>query len=457
MKVAFKTLGCKLNQYEEYAIREKLENQGFEIVSFEEKADIYIINTCTVTAKADRNSRYYAYKAKRINPSSIVAFVGCYPQVFYKHLKDLNVELILGNYEKVKFLDYLQAYLDLKAGIKDKFLEIKKLYDKHSICTYVDGKLICVLNLVKNPCLIDISISDFKDFSRAFVKIQQGCDSYCAYCIIPFARGKPVSFPKEKILKEIKNLSKIFDEIILTGTELAKYGKDLYKNYFFKELLKDILEIPTLKKLRLSSLNVQDLDTETINLFKDEKICAHFHIPLQSGSDRILKLMKRKYDTSKYLETVSFIKEVKPHACIGADIITGFPTETPKDFEDTLKFLEKTPLNYLHVFTYSDRPGTLAYSLRPKVSPEDKKKRTQILRNFSKERKLKFIKENLGKTLEAILLTKEDKNYYYALTENYIDIKIPKEKDLSKFKRKLIKVIPLRIENEKEVIGKVLK
>ncbi len=455
MKIAFKTLGCKLNQYEEYTIKEKLENQGFEIVSFEEKADIYIINTCTVTAKADRNSRYYAYRAKRINPNSIVAFVGCYPQVYYRYLKNLNVELILGNYEKIRFVDYLQTYLELKSGKRDRFLKLKELYDKHSICEYTNNKLICTLNLVKNPCQIDISITDFKDFSRAFVKIQQGCDSYCSYCIIPFARGKPISFPKEKVLEEIKNLSIMFDEIILTGTELAKYGKDLYKNYSFKDLLKDILEIPTLKKLRLSSLNVSDLDFETINLFKNEKICAHFHIPLQSGSDRILKLMKRKYDTKKYLEVISFIKEIKPHACIGADIITGFPTETEKDFEDTLKFLEKTPLNYLHVFTYSDRPGTLAYTLNPKVSPEDKKRRTKVLRSFSKKRKLKFIKENIGKTLDAILLTKEDENYYYALTENYIDIKIPKEKDLSKFKRKLIKVIPLKVKNEKEIIGKV--
>ena len=395
-------LGCRMNQFDGDFISSWLLKNGYEK---SEIPDIYIINTCTVTSQADRSSRQAIYKAKKENPNAIVIATGCYAQTQEKALEKLKeVDIVIGNANKEDILKAIKEFLDNRKKI-----------------TYVD-------NIFRKN---DIAFNEDIIFEnhRPFLKVQEGCNSFCSFCVIPFARGKSRSVDEELVFKSVKNLyEKGYKEVVLTGTQLSQYGQD--KNSSLFSLLKKLLDIPIF--IRLSSMNVNEIksDKALLDLItQEENIMPHFHLSLQSASDRILKAMEREYTLKEYEEVVSYIIKKRPISAIGTDIIVGFPTETEEDFNITYRFLEDFPFAYLHIFSYSDRPFTKASKLNPKVSQELKKERSNILHELDKKKREDFRKSMKDKTLRAITIS-QDK----AITENYIEIR-PQDVNMDRFQK----------------------
>ena len=405
-KVAFYTLGCKLNFSETSTIARNFQEEGFERVDFEEVADIYVINTCSVTENADKQFKQVVKKAMKLNDKAFVAAVGCYAQLKPEELADVNgVDLVLGATEKFKITDYIN---DLS---KNDMGEI------HS-CEISEA---------------DFYVGSYSigDRTRAFLKVQDGCDYKCTYCTIPLARGISRSDTLENVLQNAKDISaQDIKEIVLTGVNIGDYGKGEFGNkkheHTFLELVQKLDEVEGIERLRISSIEPNLLKNETIEFVsKSRTFVPHFHIPLQSGSNEILKLMKRRYMREIYTERVNKIREVMPNACIGVDVIVGFPGETDEHFLETYHFLNDMDISYLHVFTYSERENTEAAEMDGVVPANVRSKRSKMLRGLSVKKRRAFYESQLG-TNHSVLFESENKEgYIHGFTENYVKVKTP--------------------------------
>ncbi|QFZ53765.1 tRNA (N(6)-L-threonylcarbamoyladenosine(37)-C(2))-methylthiotransferase MtaB [Oceanihabitans sp. IOP_32] len=410
-KVAFYTLGCKLNFSETSTIARSFNKEGFDRVDFSEKADIYVINTCTVTDNADKRFKTIVKQAQKINPDAFVAAVGCYAQLKPEELADVNgVDLVLGATEKFKITDYLN---DLS---KNDFGEV------HS-CEIEEA---------------DFYVGSYSlgDRTRAFLKVQDGCDYKCTFCTIPLARGISRSNALENVLKDAQDISKQnIKEIVLTGVNIGDYGKGEFGNkkheHTFLDLVTELDKVQGIERLRISSIEPNLLKNETIDLVsRSRAFVPHFHIPLQSGSNAILKKMKRRYMRELYADRVSRIREVMPHACIGVDVIVGFPGETDELFLETYNFLANLDISYLHVFTYSERDNTQAITMDGVVPNNVRSKRSKMLRGLSVKKRRAFYENQLGTHRNVLFESENKEGYIYGFTENYVKVKTPWNPDL---------------------------
>jgi threonylcarbamoyladenosine tRNA methylthiotransferase MtaB len=404
-KVAFHTLGCKLNFSETSTIARSCENEGYEKVEFKEHADIYVLNTCSVTENADKECKRLVRQVLKVNPEAFVVIIGCFAQLKPEEIATYDgVDLVLGATEKFKLSSYLN---DLS---KQDVAEI------HS-CEIVEA------NFFEGAYSIG-------DRTRAFLKVQDGCDYKCTYCTIPLARGISRSDELNNVLKNAKEISeRDIKEIVLTGVNIGDYGKGEFGNkkheHTFLELVQALDKVQGISRLRISSIEPNLLKDETIDFVSESDVFVpHFHIPLQSGSDELLKKMKRRYLTGLYTERVARIKEKMPDACIGVDVIVGFPGETEELFQKTYELLNKLDISYLHVFTYSERANTEAAVMDNVIDKGVRNQRSKMLRILSAKKKRVFYENNIGST-RTVLFEHENKNgFIQGFTENYVKVKV---------------------------------
>jgi threonylcarbamoyladenosine tRNA methylthiotransferase MtaB len=405
-KVAFYTLGCKLNFSETSTIARSFTDEGFTRVDFSEKADIYVINTCSVTENADKRFKSIVKQAQKVNEDAFLIAIGCYAQLKPEELADVDgVDLVLGATEKFKITDYLN---DLT---KNNFTEI------HS-CEIEEADFY-------------VGAYSFGDRTRAFLKVQDGCDYKCTYCTIPLARGISRSDKLENVLKNAAEISaKGIKEIVLTGVNIGDYGKgefdDKNHEHRFLDLVKALDQVEGVERLRISSIEPNLLKNETIDFVAQSKtFVPHFHIPLQSGSNEILKMMRRRYKRELYVDRVNHIKEAMPDACIGVDVIVGFPGETDEHFLESYNFLNELDISYLHVFTYSERENTVAAEMPGVIPTKVRKKRSKMLRGLSAKKRRAFYESQLG-SFHTVLFEGENKEgFIHGFTENYVKVKTP--------------------------------
>ena len=405
-KVAFYTLGCKLNFSETSTIARNFQNEGFDRVDFEEVADIYVINTCSVTENADKQFKQIVKKAMKLNDKAFVAAVGCYAQLKPEELASVDgVDLVLGATEKFKITDYIND------------LSKNDMGEVHS-CEIEEA---------------DFYVGSYSigDRTRAFLKVQDGCDYKCTYCTIPLARGISRSDTMENVMKNAKEISeKGIKEIVLTGVNIGDYGKGEFGNkkheHTFLELVQALDKVEGIERLRISSIEPNLLKNETIEFVSQSRtFVPHFHIPLQSGSNTILKKMKRRYLRELYSDRVAKIRQVMPDACIGVDVIVGFPGETDELFLETYNFLNELDISYLHVFTYSERDNTEAAVMEGVVPANVRAKRSKMLRGLSVKKRRAFYESQIG-TNRTVLFEGENKEgYIHGFTENYVKVKTP--------------------------------
>ena len=407
MTVAVYTLGCKVNLYESELIISLLKENNYTLVDFNEKADIYIINTCSVTNESDRKDRKIINEARRKNKEAIIVVTGCYSQI---NPETINADIILGNKDKSKIIDLLEDYIKNKK-------QIKRIYD----LTKVEFE--------------KMNINKFENHTRAFVKVQDGCNAFCSYCIIPYARGRIRSKDLNETIEEVTNLvNNGYKEIVLTGIHTGRYGID--KNTNLYELLKKLVQIPKIFRIRLSSIEINEITDEIIELIKTNDIMAkHLHIPLQSGSDKILTLMNRKYDIDYFVKKIETIRKEIPDISITTDLIVGFPNETEEDFKDTIKLLNEIKFTKIHTFPYSKRKNTKAASMPNQIDGMTKKKRVHEVLDISNKYELEFYKSKLNKEYEVV---KEDRKNGECIgyTSNYIPVILEKNtvSDIAKIK-----------------------
>ncbi len=403
-KVAFHTLGCKLNFAETSTIARDFSAKGFEKVTFSEAADIYVINTCSVTENADKETKTIIRSALKHNPEAFVAIVGCYAQLKPEQIAQIEgVDLVLGATEKFKITDFIHD------------LTKKDLGEIHS-CEIVDA---------------DFFVGSYSigDRTRAFLKVQDGCDYKCTYCTIPLARGISRSDSMESVLRNAKEISeKDIKEIVLTGVNIGDYGKGEFGNkkheHTFLELVQNLEKVDGIERLRISSIEPNLLKNETIDFVANSKtFVPHFHIPLQSGSDKLLGLMKRRYKRETYTNRVEQIKRTMPHACIGVDVIVGFPGETDELFMETYNYLNNMDVSYFHVFTYSERANTEAAEMADVVDRGVRKKRSKMLRILSAKKKRAFYEKQLGTKTRVLYEGDNKEGWIHGFTENYIKVK----------------------------------
>lgn len=404
--VAFYTLGCKLNFSETSTIARQFQDKGYQRVEFDEKADIYVINTCSVTENADKRFKTMTKKALKTNPEAFLIGIGCYAQLKPEELAAVDgVDLVLGAKEKFKVTDYIQ---DLS---KNDFGEV------HS----------CEIEET------DFYVGSYSigDRTRAFLKVQDGCDYKCTYCTIPLARGISRSDTLDNVLQNAKQISEEgIKEIVLTGVNIGDYGKGEFGNkkheHTFLDLVKALDEVRGIERLRISSIEPNLLKDETIDFVaQSQTFVPHFHIPLQSGSNAILKKMKRRYMRELYVNRVERIKSTMPDACIGVDVIVGFPGESDEHFLETYEFLNSLDISYLHVFTYSERDNTPAADMQDVVHQQVRKKRSKMLRGLSAKKRRAFYESQIGKTKTVLFEDQNKKGYIYGFTENYVKVKLP--------------------------------
>lgn len=374
MKVGICSLGCKVNIYESELVTNILKNNNYEIVDFEDKADIYIINTCSVTNESDKKSRKMINRAKKNNPNAIIIVMGCYSQV---NSQDIDVDIVLGNRDKSKIVEIIEEYLKTK--------EKKKIiYD----LTKVDFE--------------KMEITNFDNHTRAFVKIQDGCNAFCSYCIIPYVRGRVRSKNPNDVIKEVTTLvEKGYKEIVLTGIHTGRYGTDI--NTTLEELLNKLVNIPNIYRIRLSSIEINEITPGIKKLLKENKVMAkHLHIPLQSGSNKILKLMNRRYNKEEFLSMVDNLRDI-PDVSLTTDLIVGFPNEGEEEFNETIDTLKEIGFTKIHTFPYSKRKGTPAASMDNQVSPEEKKKRVHRVLELSNKYEHNFYESKIGNIYDGVV------------------------------------------------------
>lgn len=405
-KVAFYTLGCKLNFSETSTIARSFESEGFDRVDFSEPADIYVVNTCSVTENADKRFKTIVKQAQKNNAEAFVIAVGCYAQLKPKELAAVDgVDLVLGATEKFKITDYLNDLAKNEMGeVHSCEIEEADFY----VGSYAIG-----------------------DRTRAFLKVQDGCDYKCTYCTIPLARGISRSDTLENVLKNAAEIaSKGIKEIVLTGVNIGDYGKGEFGNkkhqHTFFDLVRALDEVEGIHRLRISSIEPNLLKNETIDFVAQSRtFVPHFHIPLQSGSDAVLKKMRRRYLSNLYVDRVDRIKKTMPHACIGVDVIVGFPGETEEQFLETYNFLNTLDISYLHVFTYSERDNTLAAEMEGAVPKNVRSKRSKMLRGLSAKKRRAFYESQLGSTRTVLFEGENKLGFIHGFTENYVKVKAP--------------------------------
>ena len=400
-KVAFYTLGCKVNQYETEAMLELFEKEGYEKAETEDYADVYVINTCTVTHMSDRKSRQYIRRMKKKNPDAIIAVVGCYSQVSPEEILSIDeVNLVMGTNDRKKIVE-----------------EVKKIDASRKVSTVDD--------IMKVKAFEEIEINKTNGKTRAFMKIQDGCDRYCSYCIIPYARGRVRSRDLESIVKEVENLaSNGYKEVVLTGIHVASYGKDIKETDIkLLDVIKQINDIEGIERIRLSSVEPILFTDEFVEAVSTmDKVCPHYHLSLQSGCDETLKRMKRRYTTEEYKAIVDRLRAAIPNVSITTDVIVGFPGETNEEFDKTYEFLKDIELTHMHVFKYSPRKGTPAATMENQVDPSTKHDRSEKLLQLNEENFNKFGQKMLDKEFNVLFEQKVGDNKYEGLTENYVKV-----------------------------------
>ncbi|AZR73169.1 tRNA (N(6)-L-threonylcarbamoyladenosine(37)-C(2))-methylthiotransferase MtaB [Anoxybacter fermentans] len=433
-KVAFNTLGCKVNQYDTESMMKLFEEAGYEIVDFKDKADVYVINTCTVTHEGARKSRQMARQAKRRNPESIVAVVGCYAQVAPDEVIKIDgVDLVVGTKSRNELVELVEKAKE------------------------TDLPLNCVEAMEEKEEFEELPVEEFKGRTRAVIKVEDGCNQYCSYCIIPYARGPVRSRRPGNAVKEIQTLVQVgVKEVVLTGIHLGAYGQDLGPDMNLVELIKMLIKIEGLERIRLSSIEITEVDDEMIDLLANEpKFCPHLHLPLQSGSDTILKAMNRPYTTEEFASVVEKIRSRVPDIAITTDVMVGFPGETDELFEETYRFIEKIGFSQLHVFKYSIRQGTPAAKMKNQVSHQVKNVRSEKLRLLGERLTLEYNQKFLNKVLPVLIEEERDQStgMLTGVTPNYIRVYIDEESN--KVKGKILPVKLVKSYGTKAVLGKL--
>lgn len=426
MRVGICSLGCKVNIYESEYVEELLRGDGYEIVSFDDVADIYIINTCSVTNEADKKSRKMISKAKRRNSNALIVVMGCYSQV---KANEVDADIVLGNKDKSKILMYLDDYF------KDRN-SLKKIY-----------------NLREESIFEDMFISEFINHTRAFVKIQDGCNAFCSYCIIPYTRGRVRSKDYNLVIEEVINLvNKGYREVVLTGIHTGRYGIDL-DNMNLEKLLRGLVQIDGLYRVRLSSIEINEITDGIMDLIKCSKVIArHFHIPLQSGCDKILKSMNRKYDLDYFKEKVSEIRKLDKDISITTDLIVGFPGEDDDDFLETIDTLKELKFTKIHTFPYSKRDGTPASMMSNQVDGLVKKKRVREVLELSNRYEREYYLSYVGKVLDGLVEVHKD-GRVIVLTSNYIPVIVDSKLESNS----LVSVRIDRVDDKIQVYGTVIE
>ena len=425
--VAFHTLGCKVNTYESNAMLKIFNEAGYQEVDFKQVADVYVINTCTVTNTGDSKSRQMIRKAIRKNPKATICVVGCYSQTAPEEIEKIEgVGVVLGTQYRSDIVKYVDEHL----GTGEMVIKVDN-----------------VMNLRKFE---DLNIDRFKN-TRAFLKIQDGCNNFCTYCIIPYARGRVRSRQKESVLNQAQKLvDNGYVEIVLTGIHTAGYGEDL-DDYSFYELLVDLVKIKGLKRLRISSIETSQISDEIIDLIgSNEIIVDHLHVPLQAGSDATLKRMNRKYTTAEYLEKINKIRSYLPNIAFTTDVIVGFPGETDEEFEETYNFIKQVNYSELHVFPYSPRKNTPAAKMKGQVNDQIKPERANRLLQLSKELNHEFALKQIGKTLK-VLFEKRDGEYLIGHAGDYLKVKVKTADNL------IGEIVTIKIDKYDEILeGRVV-
>lgn len=400
--VAFHTLGCKVNTYESEAMLKLFANDGYKEVEFKEQADVYVINTCTVTNTGDSKSRQMIRKAYRKNPQAVICVVGCYSQVASDEIASIEgVSVVLGT------------------QFRSEIVELVKQYQSSQ------KQIIKIADVMRSPRFEDLDIDEFTKNTRAFLKIQDGCNNFCTYCIIPYARGKMRSRDKESVLSQAQSLvNHGFSEIVLTGIHTAGYGQD-FEDYSFYDLLVDLTtKVKGLKRLRISSIEMSQVSEEIINLIADSKIIVdHLHIPIQSGNDNTLKRMNRHYTTKQFEDKYFELKKKLPSLSVTTDVIVGFPGESDEDFESTYNWIKKLHFNQLHVFPYSKRKGTPAARMKDQVDEKIKKQRVKSLLDLSHELMKDYALQQFNQVLE-VLIEEQEGDYMIGHASNYLKVKV---------------------------------
>jgi threonylcarbamoyladenosine tRNA methylthiotransferase MtaB len=417
--VAFHTLGCKVNHYETEAIWQLFHNEGYEKVDFEATSDVYVINTCTVTNTGDKKSRQVIRRAIRKNPDAVICVTGCYAQTSPAEIMAIpGVDIVVGTQDRVKMLEYIEQFKREREPING------------------------VGNIMKSRVYEELDVPAFTDRTRASLKIQEGCNNFCTFCIIPWARGLMRSRDPQEVIKQAEQLVHAgYKEIVLTGIHTGGYGEDL-KDYSLARLLEDLEKVDGLKRIRISSIEASQLTDEVINVIdRSNKVVRHLHIPLQSGSNTVLKRMRRKYTMEFFGERLDRLKEVLPGLAVTSDVIVGFPGETEEEFQETFDFIAKHKFSELHVFPYSKRTGTPAARMEDQVDEEIKNERVHRLIELSNQLAKEYASHFEGEVLEVIPeeRDKEDKNsgLFIGYTDNYLKVKVPATEDMI---GKLVKV-----------------
>lgn len=411
MKFYMLALGCKVNAYERDAIKQALTERGDIEVDNPEEASLIIVNTCSVTATSDQKSRQQIRKMRRLSPNAIIAVMGCYSEGHLEEVENLDANIVIGTSSRDKLLKYIDEVIEKGNKIVDvSFLSRTKRYE-------------------------ELGAPAFTNNTRAQLKIQDGCDKFCSYCLIPFVRGQSRSRKKEEALREVKSLiEKGYSEIVLTGIEVGFYGLDLYGNeYGLGELIEEILvENPTLRRLRLSSLDVSEITDKILDDFKKyDRLMPHIHLSLQSGSESVLKRMKRNYTKEEYFEKIQALRAIRPDIAITTDIIAGFPGETDEEWKETVEFAKKCKFAEIHVFPYSSRKGTAAANMRGQIDPITKDKRVKELLAVSRSLRDEYEKNFFGKEVEVLFEDYDEKTgYAYGHTGNYLLVKKKSDKSL---------------------------
>ena len=429
-KVALHNLGCKVNAYETEAMQEMLEKEGYEIVPFKEGADIYIINTCTVTNMADRKSRQMLHRAKKMNPNAIVVAAGCYVQAQSEHgTIDDSIDIVIGNNKKRDLINILKEYEEKQNGVQKEVIDINHTHEYE-----------------------DLHLSKTAEHTRAYLKVQDGCNQFCTYCIIPFARGRVRSRSKDSVIEEVKELvANGYQEVVLTGIHLSSYGVD------FKEEKEDLLslilgvhEIEGLKRIRLGSLEPRIVTEEFAKTISQlEKICPHFHLSLQSGCDATLKRMNRRYSAEEYYEKCQLLRKYFEHPALTTDVIVGFPGETEEEFEESKAFVDKVDFYETHIFKYSKREGTKAAVMEHQVPEPIKTKRSNELLELDQLKRKKFEDYYIGKTVEVLVEEEavvDGRTCQTGHTKQYMKVAIDGNSELQN------KLINTKIENHSQII-----
>jgi threonylcarbamoyladenosine tRNA methylthiotransferase MtaB len=407
VKAAFCTLGCRVNQYETEAMTELFIKNGYQIVNFDDFADVYVINTCTVTSIGDKKSRQMIRKSKKTNKDSIIVVAGCYAQVSPDEVAKIEgVDVVIGTKDKGKIIELIEEYKKNKKQIKH------------------------IENIMSVRKFEDLEIEEYQDRNRAFLKIQDGCDRFCSYCLIPYARGPVRSKEPEKIYKEVQRLSKNgFKEVILSGIHVASYGKDL-KDVTLVDIIEGISKIDGIERIRIGSIDPLFFTEDAVNrISKVEKLCHHFHISLQSGCDDTLKRMNRHYTSYEYKEIIDRLRNTFDDLAITTDVIVGFPGETDDEFNKSYEFIKDIQFSKIHVFKYSKREGTKAADLKDEVDPKIKEKRSKRLLCLDKELENNFIKKHIGKKMDVLFENKKNE-YFEGYTKNYIRVKAKSKEEL---------------------------